>query len=960
MHSREVLETSEEKYCPQNKTSTQLKHSNPKRVKNNQQNTCEFPFYDLSLGSFVCLIFGEFFFMDAEVVVYLLSRKLQNLLQDEAIAMTPKVKGQVQRTTHQLKWVRRLLKQAEKNQALSVEMNSIQWTTRLLSALYSMDDAIDTFLFWKALQSQRHNGLMMMCRQPFTSFHNQFVFNKEIKDFIFKTGDLLKDRQQLDIQDVADDKIPRPSQHQRWARISGFCFDDESHLVGLEEQAKNLVALVVQRAEQGKQPAVVSLVGEGGSGKTAIARIVYNRLDIKRHFSICAWVHVTKDFKVRDVLVDMISQLDERIAKEPLLEDEVKWRLPKLLERGRYLIVVDDADTPEFWEAIKEVFPPSSLGGVVIVTTRKADAAVPDGSTLQVRPLNDEESWALFLKMLEVTEDRLHNSQLIKFKEQILKLCGGLPLAIVLMGGLLSAKELTDSEWSRVFKHVTAIEDILALSYHELPSYLKPCFLYMGLFPKAIEIPVRRLILLWVAEGFVTSLSDGDMVEEDLAEMYFEELVCRKIIEVVRWRLDGSPKTCRMPSVIHDFFSSKARNIGFFQIHSKVFSPGKSQLPARRLATYSNIPFSKLHLSHLHSYLSFNTLKGGIPDGNSSMFLDKITSKRNRGVFKVLDLESVYKPQLPKAMGALLNLRYLGLRSTAVNSLPVSIGNLQCLETLDVKHTNITTLPDSFWKLRNLRHLYLNGICLDSLERLSVEFSNKLQSLCGLSIGTESLVAETLSKFSCLRKLQLTFYIPTSIKIDWAAQLNKLHSLRIKSIRESGERASIKFKSFKEQHNLVNLYLFGGLLRPVDSRILPPNLKSLTLSKTGMDKDPMPVLGKLPHLNILRLLNFSYTGEEMNCISGAFPQLRVLKLWLLDRLRKWVVNEGALTSLRELEIRDCRSLKTLDAFHQLTSLRELILTNMPPDVADYVKGINNTGRGVFIKEYHWEPSPPML
>ncbi|XP_022715315.1 probable disease resistance protein RF9 [Durio zibethinus] len=898
--------------------------------------------------------------MDAEVVVYLLTQKLQYLLQDEAIAMTPKVKGQVQRTTHQLNLVRQLPKQAEKNRALAIEMNSSQWTTRLLRALYSMDDAIDTFLFWKALQSQRHNGLMMMCRQPFTSFHNQFVFNKEIKDFIFKTGDLLKDRQQLDIQDIADDNIPRPSQHQRWGRISGFCLDDESQVVGLEEQVKNLVDLVVQGAEKGNQPAVVSLVGERGSGKTAIARIVYNRLDIKRHFSSFAWVHVTKDFKMRDVLVAMISQLDEKIAKEPLLEDEVKWRLPKLLERGRYLIVVDDVDTPEFWEAIKEVFPPSSssLGGVVIVTTRKADVAVPDGSTLQVRPLNDEESWALFLKMLEVTEHRLHNSQLIKFKEQILKFCRGLPLAIVLMGGLLSAKELTDSEWSRLIEHVTAIDDILALSYHELLSYLKPCFLYMGLFPKAIEIPIRRLIHLWVAEGFVTSLPDGYMVEEDLAEMYFEELVCRKIVEVVRWRLDGSPKTCRLPSFIHDVFSLKARNIGFFQIHSKVFSPRKSQLPVRRLATYSNIPISKLHLGHLHSYVSFNTLKGGIPDGNSTMFMEKIMSKRNRGVFKVLDLESVYKPPLPTAVGTLLNLRYLGLRSTAINSLPVSIGVLQCLETFDVKHTNITTLPDSFWKLGNLRHLYLNGICLDSLETPNVEFSNKLQSLCGLSIGNETSVAETFSKLTCLRKLQLTFYI-RRINIDWTSKLNKLHSLRIKSIRESGEQALIKFGSLEVQHNLVNLYLCGRLVRSVDSTNLPPNLKSLTLSKTVMKKDPMQALGNLPHLNILRLLSFSYIGEEMNCVSGAFPQLHVLKLWQLNHLRKWVVQKGALTSLRELEIRDCRNLKALDAFHQLTSLRELILTNMPPDVADYVKGINNIGRGVFIKEYHWEPSPPM-
>ncbi|XVE51828.1 hypothetical protein DITRI_Ditri02bG0072200 [Diplodiscus trichospermus] len=898
--------------------------------------------------------------MDAEVVVYLLLQKLQNLLHDEAIAMIPKVKDQVQRTTHQLNLFRQLMKERERNQASAAEMNSSQWTTSLLRALYSMDDFIDTFLIKKVVQGQRQNGLIMMCQKPFTSLCNQVVFNKQMKEFISKTNGLLKDKQHLDSQDVADSNIPGSSQQQRWGRISGFCFDDESHVVGLEEQVQNLVALVLQGAEQGNQPAVISVVGEGGSGKTAITRTVYNRVDIKRHFSSCAWVHVTKDFKVRDVLVDMISQLDEKIASEPLLEDEVRWRLHKLLGQGRYLIVVDDVTTLEFWEAIKEVFPSSSHSGVIVITTQKVDVVVPAGSTLPVRPLNDEESWALLLKKLELTEDMLHNSQLIKFKEQVLKSCCGLPLALVLMGGLLSAKDLTHSEWSRVIENVNSIEDILALSYHELPSCLKPCFLYMGFFPKAVEIPIRRLIHLWVAEGFVTCSSDGDMVEEDLAEMYFEELVCRKIIEVVRWRFDGSPKTCRLPSFVHDVFSSKARDIGFFQIHNNSFPAKKSHLPVRRLAIYSNIPFSKLDISRLRSYVSFNTLKGGIPAGNSSMFLDKIKNKRNLGVLRVLDLESVYKPQLSTPMTAQLNLRYLGLRSTAISSFPVSIGDLQFLETLDVKHTNITSLPDSFWKLRNLRHLYLNGIHLHSLEELSVESLNKLQSLCGLSIGidAESSVAETLGKLTCLRKLQLTLFTRTSAKIDWTSQLNKLHTLRIRSTRKSGDTC-IKFRSFKEQQNLVNLYLIGRLPRELDSRTLPPNLKSLTLSKTAMEKDPMPVLGNLPKLNILGLLSFSYRGKEMNCASGAFPQLHVLKLWQLDYLSKLVVNEGALTNLRELEIRDCRSLKRVDAFDQQTNLRELILTNMPSDVTDYVKSINATCRDVLIKECHWEPSPPM-
>lgn len=108
---------------------------------------------------------------------------------------------------------------------------------------------------------------------------------------------------------------------------------------------------------------------------------------------------------------------------------------------------------------------------------------------------------------------------------QILKKCGGLPLAIVVLGGLLSRKEATYSEWLKVVQSVqwqltkdpAKCADILKLSYQELPFYLKSCFLYVGLFPEDFEISARRLILLSVAEGFVQPRGEEKL--EDVAEV---------------------------------------------------------------------------------------------------------------------------------------------------------------------------------------------------------------------------------------------------------------------------------------------------------------------------------------------------------------------------------------------------------------------------------------------------------
>ena len=73
----------------------------------------------------------------------------------------------------------------------------------------------------------------------------------------------------------------------------------------------------------------------------------------------------------------------------------------------------------------------------------------------------------------------------------------------------MSRKEKTRSSWERVLQGIEWHLDqgpesclgILALSYNDLPYYLKSCFLYCGIFPKDHKIKVRNLINLWVAEG---------------------------------------------------------------------------------------------------------------------------------------------------------------------------------------------------------------------------------------------------------------------------------------------------------------------------------------------------------------------------------------------------------------------------------------------------------------------------
>ena len=157
--------------------------------------------------------------------------------------------------------------------------------------------------------------------------------------------------------------------------------------------------------------------------------------------------------------------------------------------------------------------------------------------------LGEKESWELFLKKtfpFGSTSAVVCPAELEDLGKKITEKCKGLPLAIVVSGGLLSRKEKTESSWKKILEsmewHLSQGPEsclgILASSYSELPYFLKACFLYCGIFPEDCEIKAGKLIQMWIIEGFVQRR--GEEMVEDVAEDYLEELIHRSMIQVAR------------------------------------------------------------------------------------------------------------------------------------------------------------------------------------------------------------------------------------------------------------------------------------------------------------------------------------------------------------------------------------------------------------------------------------------
>ncbi|KAK4427711.1 putative late blight resistance proteinR1A-4 [Sesamum alatum] len=213
----------------------------------------------------------------------------------------------------------------------------------------------------------------------------------------------------------------------------------------------------------GRQPnlEIVPIVGMPGIGKTTLARSLYDDPSVISHFHIRAWVTTSQDYNVRDVLLCLLSCVNGKFTEEmrEKKNEELGSYLLEHLGRRRYLIVLDDVWNIKFWDDLREYFGNHRNRSRIIVTTRNPDVAdYISGSSLvhQLKVLKDDESWNLLQHKVFSPEETCP-PQLESVGRKIAKDCGGLPIAIYVISGLLSEAERTQVFWEQVAEDLSSI-----------------------------------------------------------------------------------------------------------------------------------------------------------------------------------------------------------------------------------------------------------------------------------------------------------------------------------------------------------------------------------------------------------------------------------------------------------------------------------------------------------------------
>ncbi|CAL5444778.1 unnamed protein product [Camellia sinensis] len=542
--------------------------------------------------------------------------------------------------------------------------------------------------------------------------------------------------------------------------------------------------------------------------------------------------------------------------------------------------------------------------------------------------LNDKESWYLLQKKSLLRRDgkdsRVLDTNMEALGRKMVKLCAGLPLAIIVLGGLLARKH-TLREWEMVYQNVhshkwnddptqhdNGVSTVLALSYHDLPYQLKPCFLYFGHFPKDYGINADRLYHLWIADGIIVDDDRvGDETIMDVAKRYLGALAQRCMVEVHVDMYTQRINYCRIHDLMLDLCLSKAKMNDFLEIiHlqretdlADWFSTTSTTITPkiRKLAIHLSRDVEKVVLPDLETNKQLRSILLYDPrihlwplssDEKSSIELNSHVEYFK--LLRNLDLEGFkFDEKSVESIGNLISLRDLSFGSCFIPKWHSSICKLKYLQTLDLQHCEFN--PGEVIVLHGmeqLRHLYIPRNAKFKFDGLS-----NLETLGGFD--TRSCDVNDLCKLINLRQLEDATFSEEDNQ-DLAAFINYLN-ISANHLRHTS--LSVEFYKKEEELTLLKKQLLGchHLYKLSISGIIPelpeycqgfsPSLIELILFRCELEEDPMPTLERLPNLQYLYLGSGAFMGEKMVCSANGFPQLKTLSLYQLMLLKEWEVEK---------------------------------------------------------------------
>ncbi|KAG6388149.1 hypothetical protein SASPL_153348 [Salvia splendens] len=753
--------------------------------------------------------------------------------------------------------------------------------------VYEVEDVVDLFVT-KAIE-KKAKGTSLKFWKPSYDLHTIGGKVEEVKKKV--------ERARMDFANLTIDHENRSEKPQIWPLR-------ERDVVGFVDVTNDLIHRLTQVTDYLD---VVSLTGMFGLGKTTVARKIFNDPAIIYEFPIRIWLHISQEFSNKDVFLAIIkafTAITEDIRQKD--EEDLRRDVADRLEKVCFLIVMDDVWNTADWDRLRFALPEINKNGKILITSRNEDvgsyASCPRPPK-KLRFFNQDESWELL--RLEALRGQDCPSDLESVGQIIARDCHGLPLSVVVIGGILATKysaldkSVTKKAWEEMSTQVSGflkedptnrVNKFISLSYDKLPYNLRACFLYLGVFPEDYEIPVSRLIRMWIGEGFIQQSNDSSL--EETAEKYLKDLINRNLVTVDKFKPDGKVKTCRIHDTLREFCRTEAanENENFFQeIKSRngTFDPNLEQY--RRISIHTNC------LKFIRSKPAGHRVRSFVCFSKDGFILPPESVPHMLGAFellRVLDVKPIKLTKITSHMYELIHVRYIAL-SLDMPTLPSKFSELWNIQTLIVDTTlRELAVKADIWKLSRLRHFKTNASATLPKPGKDSKHGAELQTLGTISV--KNCNTEIFDRACNLKKLGIRGELALLLerKMESFDAIGKLKYLeKLKLMNDVYPRPASE----------------GGLDCLPQPYQFPSTLKSLTLISTFLRWDSMHILGLLENLEILKLKDKAFIGDIWKAVDGGFRHLEFLQIEETD-LVCWEASSHHFPRLRSLVLKNCDKL----------------------------------------------------
>ncbi|PHU19335.1 hypothetical protein BC332_10486 [Capsicum chinense] len=487
---------------------------------------------------------------------------------------------------------------------------------------------------------------------------------------------------------------------------------------------------------------IISIVGMPGIGKTTLADKIFNDLILTPYFDVHAKCRVTQVYSWKELLLTILNDVLEPADRTEKEDGELANELRQVLLTKRFLILIDDVWDKTAWDDLYMCFRDAQSGSRIILTTRLSDIANYvrcESNTHHLRLFRDDESWTLLQE--ELFQGERCPPELVDVGFRIAKSCGGLPLFIVLVAGVLKEEKKEADVWK-----------------------------------EGKDIHVSKLTRLWQAEGFVQA--NKEKTTEDAAQDFLEDLISRNLVMAMEKRPNdkvkrGEDMLPEKPEDYRLFVNSSQDEIDLWR-------------PCR-----SNVCSLKFEMTDPDNLLWPRDLSFIFESFKLVKVLD-LESFNIGGIF-------------PSEMQSPIHLRYFAVQTDAnsIPSFIAKLSNLETFVVRGLRGEMI--LPCSLLKMVKLRHIVVKHRASFSLheypsESLDNSQLNDLQTFSSPRLSYAIQLNFHMSSISPqkLRELTLSkFRLPWS-EISIIGELPNLEILRLLSRAFEGNQWEVNDSEFPE------------------------------------------------------------------------------------------------------------------------------------------------------------------